>query len=165
MYNRKDSIRTIQLLLSERPTARANVTGSEKYPDLRGYVNFYRLENGVIVLSEIWNLPEAVKDSCPCSVFGFHIHSGGECVDAGEEPFKSAGSHYNTASCPHPCHAGDMPPLFGNDGYAFSMFFTDRFRVRDIVGKTVIIHTMPDDFTTQPAGNSGERIACGVIRR
>ena len=65
----------------------------------------------------------------------------------------------------HPYHAGDMPPLFGEKGEAFSVFMTKRFRVDDIIGKTVIIHSMPDDFTTQPAGNSGEKIACGIIRR
>lgn len=41
---------------------------------------------------------------------------------------------------------------------------TDRFRVRDIIGRTVVIHSGPDDFHTQPAGNAGEKIACGVIR-
>jgi Cu-Zn family superoxide dismutase len=58
-----------------------------------------------------------------------------------------------------------MPPLFGNQGYAFLMFLTDRFTAREIIGKTVIIHDKPDDFTTQPAGNSGNKIACGVIQR
>lgn len=58
-----------------------------------------------------------------------------------------------------------MPPLFGNDGKAFSAFLTDRFTVKEIVGKTVIIHSSTDDFTTQPSGNSGEMIACGEIKR
>lgn len=51
-----------------------------------------------------------------------------------------------------------MPPLFGADGEALLIFLTDRFRVRDIVGRTVIIHAMPDDFTTQPSGNSGAKM-------
>jgi Cu-Zn family superoxide dismutase len=41
---------------------------------------------------------------------------------------------------------------------------TNRFRVKDIIGRTVIIHNMPDDFTTQPSGNAGMKIACGVIQ-
>jgi len=43
-------------------------------------------------------------------------------------------------------------------------FFTNKFNVRDIIGKAVIIHENPDDYRTQPAGNSGKRIVCGVIR-
>ena len=58
-----------------------------------------------------------------------------------------------------------MPPLFSNDGYALQAFLTDRFTVRDIIGRTVILHDEVDDFTSQPAGNAGERIACGVIRK
>ena len=52
-----------------------------------------------------------------------------------------------------------------NGGYALQAFLTDRFTVRDIIGRTVIIHDGLDDFTSQPAGNAGARIACGVIRR
>jgi len=63
----------------------------------------------------------------------------------------------------HPHHAGDLPPLFGNNGYALSMFLTTRFSVSEIIGRTVILHSAPDDFTSQPAGNSGVKIACGVI--
>ena len=56
-----------------------------------------------------------------------------------------------------------MPPLFGNQGHAFSAILTDRFSLSDVIGKTVIIHGNPDDFTTQPAGNAGEKLACGDI--
>ncbi len=42
---------------------------------------------------------------------------------------------------------------------------TDRFHIKEIIGKTVVIHSMPDDFTTQPAGNAGTKIGCGVIRQ
>ena len=44
-------------------------------------------------------------------------------------------------------------------------FLTDRFTLKEIIGRTVVIHSMPDDFTSQPSGNSGEKIACGVIKR
>lgn len=81
------------------------------------------------------------------------------------DPFPLTGSHYNPDNCPHPYHAGDLPPLFGNRGIAWSAFLTNRFQVRDVLGKTVIIHASPDDFTSQPAGNSGKKIACGVIVR
>jgi len=42
---------------------------------------------------------------------------------------------------------------------------TDHFRVQDILGRTVVIHSHPDDFRTQPAGNAGTKIACGVVGR
>lgn len=57
-----------------------------------------------------------------------------------------------------------MPPLFENNGYAYLSFLTNRFQIKDIVGKTVIIHDMPDDFKTDPSGNSGTKIACGIIK-
>ncbi|MCX7614928.1 MAG: superoxide dismutase family protein, partial [Clostridiales bacterium] len=67
--------------------------------------------------------------------------------------------------CNHPGHAGDLPPLFGNYGHAFMAVFTGRVSVSEIIGRTVIIHASPDDFTTQPSGNSGKKIACGQIYR
>ena len=48
---------------------------------------------------------------------------------------------------------------------AYLSVLTDRFNVSDIIGRTVIIHNMPDDFTSQPSGNAGEKIACGVIKK
>ena len=75
-----------------------------------------------------------------------------------------AKAHYNPDNCEHPYHAGDMPPIFGNNGYAFSIFLTNRFCTDEIIGKTVIIHLQPDDFHSQPSGDSGAKIACGEIR-
>ena len=107
--------------------------------------------------------PQMPGRSCRGAIFGFHIHSGSQCGGNMQDPFADAGEHYNPNGCMHPYHAGDMPPLFGNNGYAFQIFLTDRFTVNDIIGKTVIIHSEPDDFRTQPGGNSGSRIACGQI--
>lgn len=50
-----------------------------------------------------------------------------------------------------------------NDGFALSIFVTDRFTVKDVIEKTIIVHEKADDFTTQPSGNSGKKIACGKI--
>lgn len=58
-----------------------------------------------------------------------------------------------------------MPSLFENKGYAYMTFLTDRFKLKDVIGKAIIIHSMPDDFTSQPSGNSGEKIACGIINK
>ena len=72
--------------------------------------------------------------------------------------------HYNPQNTEHPNHAGDMPPLLGNQGYAYSVFYDKRFTIQEIIGRAVIIHEKPDDFTTQPSGNSGAKIGCGVIQ-
>lgn len=57
-----------------------------------------------------------------------------------------------------------MPPLFSNRGYAWQGFYTDRFTPWEVMGRSVIIHAKRDDFTTQPSGDAGDRIGCGVIR-
>jgi Cu-Zn family superoxide dismutase len=102
---------------------------------------------------------------CKENIFAFHIHDGKSCTGNDTDPFANAKSHYNPHECSHPQHAGDLPPLFGNDGYAWSAILTNRFSIDEIIGNTIIIHSKPDDFTTQPSGNSGEKIACGVIHK
>lgn len=94
--------------------------------------------------------------------FGFHIHEGNACDGA---DFSDSKGHYNPDGTPHPKHAGDLPPLMLCGNRAQFSVLSDRFKVSDIIGRTVIIHDKPDDFTTQPSGNSGQKIACGVIKR
>lgn len=149
-------------ILSRRPQAFARVRGSKTYSAIRGFVYFYPIDGGVLVAASIQGLPEPTVNA-PTGIFGFHIHSGSRCSGTAESPFADTLGHYNPAEVNHPNHAGDLPPLFGNHGYAFQVFFTDRFSAREILGKTVVIHSHPDDFTSQPAGNSGEKIACGQI--
>lgn len=151
-------------ILHGRPQASANITGSESCPNLSGTVQFYQVKEGVVVYAEVRGLPQT---DAPChgQIFGFHIHSGTDCGGSLDEPFADAMSHYNPDGCGHPHHAGDLPPLFGNNGLALCAFLTNRFSIDEVIGRTVIIHDHPDDFTTQPSGNSGTKIACGVIRR
>ena len=150
-------------VLRRRPDARAIIRGSEKYPGLSGVVRFYQTRRGVLVFAKVSGLPETAEP-CGNKIFAFHIHSGGQCTGDSIDPFADALAHYNPEECPHPAHAGDLPPLFSNHGYAFQVFLTDRFMVRQIIGRTVIVHSSPDDFTTQPSGNAGSKIACGQIR-
>lgn len=144
------------------PAAWANLRGSEAYPNLRGSVRFYESGQGVLVITEVTGLPTA-RNLCESPIFAIHIHKGSSCSGNERDPFADVGMHYNPLHCPHPYHAGDMPPLFSANGYAFGAFVTDRFTIRDIVGRSVILHGSPDDFTTQPSGNAGEKIACEEI--
>ena len=159
-----EEVMSLRSMLQRTPHARARVYGSAEYQGIDGQVDFYQTDKGVIVLAEMEGLP--ITDlNCGNSVFGFHIHEGSKCRGGVQEPFAEVGTHYNPLNCPHPSHAGDLPPLFSNKGYAVQMFLTDRFTVEEIIGRTVIVHSGPDDFTSQPAGNAGKKIACGEIRQ
>lgn len=107
----------------------------------------------------------------PGQEHGMHIHEGAACGDDG----MAAGGHFNPHGKPHSRHtdanrhAGDLPSLkAGKDGRAKIDVEIDGIAVGsgagNVIGRTVIVHADPDDFRTQPTGNSGARIACGVIR-
>lgn len=147
-----------------RPQAIAEITGSAAYPDITGTVQFFATDAGVVVYAAIEGLP-AAQDACHGRIFGFHIHEGTACSGSADDSFADAMSHYNPSHCAHPYHAGDLPPLFGCGDLALSLFLTDRFTVREVTGKAIIIHESPDDFTSQPSGNSGTKIACGIIEK
>ncbi len=149
--------------MRRRAQAVAFIKGSDLYPNIEGIVRFFDTSLGTLIATEVYGLPP-IASFCENSVFGFHIHENGDCSGNQSDFFANVGAHYNPNSCPHPLHAGDMPPLFDANGYAFSVFLTDRFNVDEIIGRSVIIHSKPDDFVTQPSGNSGEKIACGVIQ-
>ena len=142
-------LHSLTTLLNRPPQAWADLRGDVLHPDIYGIALFHQTPDGVIVAVDVSGLPSAQ----------------GACSGSATDPFSAAGSHFNPTGCPHPFHAGDLPPLLGCDGDALSVFLTNRFRVDEVVGRTVIIHDQPDDFTTQPAGNAGSRIACGVIER
>ena len=145
-------------------TAKAHIKGNKKYPKLDGTVTFRETKNGVIVTAKINNLPQS-KDKCKGRFFGFHIHEGTSCTGNLEDEFANAKSHLNPTNCPHPFHIGDLPPLIENNGLAYMSVLINKFKIKDILGKVIIIHDMPDDFTTQPSGNSGTKIACGKIEK
>ena len=140
------------------PDAVARITGGGKFPQLSGCVEFYQETGCVLVVTRVSGLPEGSKTG----FFGFHIHLGGDCSGVG---FSGTEGHYNPMGQAHPEHAGDLPPLIRCQGNANLSFKTDRFSVNEIIGRTVVIHSDPDDFYTQPAGNAGKKIACGVIRK
>lgn len=156
----------VKILMSNKPCAMACLRGSHKFPNIRGTVRFYNAGNGkALTVFDINGLPiESIQ--CPQRFFAIHIHEKGTCQGTIQEPFSEAGAHYNPCDCPHPAHAGDLGVLFADFyGRAQSAMIFDSFAIREIIGGSVIIHKNPDDFMTQPSGNAGERIACGVIKK
>ncbi len=162
MYRNTSAI-NIAAFLRRPPSAFANIKGNATYPKIIGTVKFYQLPSGVLVIAEVDGLPTSAG-YCQMPIFALHIHEGTSCTGDAIDPFRNVGTHYNPYDCPHPYHAGDMPPLFGANSKAFLAFLTTRFTVDEIIGKTVIIHDSPDDFMSQPAGNAGNKIACGSIQ-
>jgi superoxide dismutase, Cu-Zn family len=107
----------------------------------------------------------------PNSEHGFHIHDKGDCSAADAA---SAGGHYNPDGTVHgragvvPHHAGDLPSLAADaSGKVRADVLLAGVTLapgpNSIVGRSLVVHRDRDDFTTQPAGNSGPRVACGVI--
>lgn len=137
------------------PTAGNNVAGT---------VRFQQSGNMVVVTADVTGLK-------PNAEHGFHVHEKGDCSapDA-----TSAGGHFNPGGKPHAHHgkaerhAGDMPNLnadaSGNAKYRWeSDLLSVGARAANVIGRAVVIHRDPDDYASQPAGNSGPRLACGVI--
>lgn len=139
-----------------RPDAVACIQGNRTLSKVSGTVKFYQRGNGTLVVAQICGLPRSET-----GFFGFHIHEGGDCCGEG---FPNTGGHFDPCAAEHPRHAGDLPSLLACNGEAYLAVLTGRFRVKDVIGRTVVIHNNPDDFRSQPSGDAGEKIACGVIR-
>jgi Cu-Zn family superoxide dismutase len=131
-----------------------------------GNVRFVQAGDKVQVSGEVRGLP-------PNSEHGFHVHEKGDC-SSGDG--MSAGGHFNPTGVAHgnhamgPHHTGDLPSLKADaSGVASFSFESGTIAVgggiMDIVGKGLIVHRDPDDYKTQPTGNSGPRLACAVITR
>ena len=140
-----------------KPQAIAIISGKNTTRAIKGTVKFYRQSSCVLVVADINGLPHTTAN-----FFGFHIHEGDSCDG---EDFSGSKGHFNPSATPHPKHAGALPPLMLCGNKAHLSFLTDRFNIDEIIGRTVVIHDMPDDFTTQPSGNSGQKIACGIIKK
>lgn len=140
-------------------TAVAYISGGTAYPDVRGVVKFMDTPyDGIIIEAEVFNLPVGEDDSP--EFFGFHIHKNGDCGD----DFANTGGHYDRDANMHPAHTGDLIPLMSGDGYSWVCFYDSSLSIAELIGKSIIIHRKPDDFKTQPSGDSGDKIACGIIR-
>ncbi|MDZ7592634.1 MAG: superoxide dismutase family protein [Rubrivivax sp.] len=130
---------------------------------VHGRVMFHQMDGQLMVHARITGLK-------PNAELGFHVHEVGSCASTDGS---SAGGHFNPDGKPHgppgaAHHAGDMPALKSDaQGLADQKFMltgpTLGTGPLSVVNRSVIVHAQPDDYTTQPTGNSGARIACGVI--
>ncbi|MEW6704509.1 MAG: superoxide dismutase family protein [Pseudomonadota bacterium] len=130
-----------------------------------GIVMFHAMGDHVMAHAHVAGLK-------PNAEHGFHLHEKGSCASADGT---SAGGHFNPAGAPHgpqdaAHHAGDMPALKADaNGVADVRFMLRGVSVgagaADIVNRAVIVHAEPDDYKTQPTGNSGARLACGVVAK
>jgi Cu-Zn family superoxide dismutase len=116
---------------------------------------------------------QGMLQGLPTGTHALHLHAVGQCAP----PFTSAGPHFNPENVPHGLsspqggHAGDLPNIIvGQDGRA-TVEVSGRARLEgpagllDADGAAVVLHAAADDNATDPAGNAGARIACGVITR
>ncbi len=111
-------------------------------------------------------------ENAPAGLHAVHLHEIGDCS---ADDAKSAGGHWNPSGVDHgkwgadPFHLGDIGNLVvADDGYGSLILTTDLWSIgtgeaNDILGRAIIIHEKPDDFSTQPTGGAAGRIGCGVI--
>ena len=154
-----------QSIPADAPRASANLQAT-KGSTVRGTAEFVQIGDKVRVTASISGLK-------PNGQFGFHVHEAGDC-SSGDG--MSAKGHFNPLTKPHghhstmERHAGDMPNLQSDAGGNASMageldIITVAPGPTSIVGRGLIVHVQPDDYTSQPVGNAGARSACAVIQR
>jgi Cu-Zn family superoxide dismutase len=131
-----------------------------------GDVDLMQTPAGVLIKLQIKGLPPGEH--------AFHVHAVGKC----EAPFESAGPHFNPSNHKHGImsgegHAGDMPNLYVPQSGELSVEVVNAAvslekgkpnSLLDNDGSSLVIHAKADDYKTDPAGNSGDRIACGVVQ-
>ncbi len=132
-----------------------------------GTITLIQTPQGVLLAGDLNGLPPGPH--------GFHLHAVGQC----EPPFTSAGGHFNSDNKKHGfhdaggAHAGDLPNLHAMadgkavaDAMALGLTLSGGARgLLDQDGAAIVIHARADDYRTDPAGESGDRIACGVVTR
>ena len=155
------------------PSANLNPSGPSARADLlatrgnttSGQVMFHNTGGDLMVHARVSGLT-------PGQEHGFHIHDKGDC-SSGDG--MSTGGHFNPDGKKHGArheehHAGDLPALKADaSGVADVHFKVTGLNIgagpADIVGRGLIVHVLPDDYKTQPTGNSGARLACAVITK
>ncbi len=129
---------------------------------VEGTVTFTKVDGGVLIVADVINLKPGKH--------GFHVHEHGDCS---AHDASSAGGHFNPTNSKHggpdspERHVGDLGNLVADANGKAHYERVDKLITLEgpdsVVGRSVVVHVGEDDFTTQPTGNSGARIACGAI--
>ena len=144
---------------ADEPTKAIAVLHSASGSEVKGTVTFTKSGDVVKVVAEVSGLTPGKH--------GFHVHEFGDCSapDAA-----SAGSHFNPTNDPHAGHdaekrhMGDLGNLEADSSGKARLELTDKkMKLSAVLGKAVIVHEKADDLKTQPTGDAGGRVACGVI--
>lgn len=130
--------------------------------EAHGIVTFTKEQDGIRVVAQVEGLTPGKH--------GFHIHEFGDCSAADG---KSAGGHFNPANVAHAGptdaerHVGDLGNITTDESGTANLDWLDSHLAlqgpNSIIGRGVIVHAQEDDLTSQPTGNAGARVACGVI--
>ena len=136
----------------------AKIQGDISSPNLKGIAYFKPFKDGTMVEIEVSGLPRYKN----YQLFPIHIHDGKDCDISKNGTFDNVLGHYNPTNENHPYHAGDMPILFSNNGYAYMKFYTTRFKAYEVENKLVIIHEAVKDENTS---SFGRKIGCGRINK
>jgi Cu-Zn family superoxide dismutase len=156
---------------SAKPAATAKsvkikLQGAPADSDFAGTLTITPEGNGVRIVADVAGVDKDGKH-------GLHVHENGMCEHhpAGDaaKPFSTAGGHFNPGGAAHACpptdprHAGDLGNIEVSGGKGHLELFVANLTLDQLMGKAIILHGGEDDCTTQPTGNSGDRIACGVV--
>lgn len=147
-------------------TAAAGATARAELKDQKGQslgeVTLTETPHGILIKGTLSNVPAGEH--------AIHIHEAGKC----EAPFQTAGGHLNPNKKKHGVlvaegkHEGDLPNLHvGADGKVQFDHFAHGLKLKDVQdqdGAAVVVHASADDYKSDPAGNAGDRIACGVVQ-
>jgi superoxide dismutase, Cu-Zn family len=152
--------------MATEPLTAIAVLEARSGSDVSGTITFTEVAEGVRVTGEIRGLEPGPR--------GFHVHEHGDCS---AEDAMSAGGHFNPTDAPHGAphgdqhHVGDMGNVVADDeGVAridevFQFLTLEEGQPNTIVGRSVIVHADEDDLESQPTGDAGARLGCGVIER
>ena len=147
---------------AQEPTKAIAVLHPTQGNHVEGVVTFTRSGDEMKIVADVTGLTPGKH--------GFHIHEYGDCS---APDGKSAGGHFNPTNDPHAGHdsaqrhEGDMGNLEADSAGKAHLELTDNVMTmsgrKSIIGRGIIVHEKADDLKTQPTGNSGARVACGVI--